>query len=332
MGTGLGIAAGLLLGAVVGIQPANWHVYFAVGAVASLIGLIATALFVRDSPARATGGLDPLGALLLTVALVALLLGLTEGPVWGWGSARVIGCLTGGVLLGVAWWRLEQLVRHPLIDVGYLTRRAVGLPYLMTLLIAFGIYGSLSAVTRLALTPAASGFGYGWGSLAAAWFAVPQAVGSVLGIIVLRAMRPRGLVLTSTIGLSLITVGFVGFAVGHGVPLVLLCALGADSMGLAISLAATQLLVLGAISPEESGIGLGLSVVQYAVGNAFGSAVFGILFAGLATPAGQPILSAYLIGFASCGLGAVLALLLCLPLARQRAAAPVGPDPQGAPA
>jgi predicted MFS family arabinose efflux permease len=332
VGTGLGIAGGLLLGAVVGIHPANWHLFFVVGAGASLLGLVATALLVRDSPARARGGLDVPGAVLLMLSLVALLLGLSEGPAWGWSSAAVLGLLIGGIALGVLWWFRERTARTPLIDVSYLLRPEVGLPYAMTFLIAFGIYGSLSAVTRLAQTPVSSGFGYGWTSLLAGWFALPQAVGSVLGIVVLRTLRPRGLVLTSAAGFFSIVLGFCGFALGHAVPIISLVSLGFDSMGLAVALAATQLLVLRAVPAAESGIALGLSVVMYAVGNSVGSAVVGLLFTGLTTPAGQPALSSYLVGYAACGLCALVALLLCVPLARRRSVPASTPPLEGAPA
>ncbi|HVV09803.1 MFS transporter [Amycolatopsis sp.] len=320
VGTGLGIAGGLLLGAVIGIHPANWHLFFVACAIAALIGLVATTVFVRDSPARAGGGLDVPGAVLLTLSLVTLLLGLSQGPSWGWSSAPVLGLLIGGLALGALWWWRERTADTPLIDVSYLLRPEVGLPYLMTFLIAFGIYGSLSAVTRLAQTPVASGFGYGWSSLTAGWFALPQAVGSVLGIVVLRTARPRGLVLTSAIGFTSITLGFLAFALGHAIPVVELIALGFDSMGLAVALAATQLLVLRAVPAAESGIALGLSVVMYAVGNSVGSAVAGVFFASLTTPAGQPALSSYLVGFAVCGLCSLAALAACIPLARRRSA------------
>lgn len=329
VGTGLGISAGLLLGAIIGIHPENWHLFFVCGAVAALIGLAATAVFVRDSPARARGGLDLPGAVLLILSLVALLLGLSEGPSWGWGSAAVIGSLIGGVVLGVLWWWRERTARTPLIDVSYLTRPQVGLPYAMTFLIAFGVYGSLSAVTRLAQTPAATGFGYGWSSLMAGWFALPQALGALVGIVVLRAARVRGLVLTSAIGFVAITLGFLGFAVGHAVPVVELISLGFDSLGLAVALAATQLLVLRAVPAAESGIALGLSVVLYAIGNSVGSAVVGVLFASFTTPTGLPALSSYLAGFAVCGACSLVALVLCAPLARRRSAEP-GAEPAAA--
>jgi hypothetical protein len=76
--------------------------------------------------------------------------------------------------------------------------------------------------------------------------------------------------------------------------------------------------VLRAVPAAESGIALGLSVVMYAVGNSVGSAVVGVLLASITTPAGLPALNSYLAGFAACELCAVVALVLCVPLARHR--------------
>jgi MFS family permease len=278
--------------------------------------------FVKDSPARARGGLDLAGAILLTAALVAVLLGLSEGPSWGWSSGSVLLLLIGGVAFGVIWWLRELSAPTPLIQISYLLRRDVGLPYAMTFLMAFGVYGSLSAITRLAQTPVASGYGYGWTSLAAGWYALPQAIGSLLGVLALRAARRRGLGPAAAFGFGLIIIGFAGFAIGHAMPGVTLTSLVFDSMGLAVGLATTQLLVVRAVPAHESGIALGLSVVMYAVGNTFGSTIFGVLFASMTNPAGKPTLSAYLTGFAICGACAIVALLLCVPLARRRSTTP----------
>lgn len=319
VGTGSGVAGGLLAAALIG--GAHWHAFFVVSAVSTVIGLVAVVAFVKDSPARAAGGLDVPGALLLTATMVALLLGFSEGPSWGWGSAAVLGLLTGGVALGIAWWARENAAAVPLIDVRYLVRREVSLPYVMTFLIAVGIYGALSAVTRLAQTPTASHFGYGWSSLMTGWYALPQEIGALLAIAALALARRRGLPAAAAAGMIMITVGFAGYALGATVPAAMLVFVGIQGCGLAVAIAATQLIVVRSVPAEESGIALGLSVVMYAVGNTVGSAVFGVLFAEFANPAGKPELAAFVIGFAISGACGLAALALCRPLARRRAPA-----------
>ncbi|MCL2585060.1 MAG: MFS transporter [Streptosporangiales bacterium] len=315
VGTGSGVAGGLIVAALAG--GAHWHAFFVISAVITVIGLIAIVAFVKDSPARAAGGLDVPGAVLLTLTMVALLLGFSEGPAWGWGSASVLGLLIGGVVLGVAWWARERTAKVPLIDVRYLTRREVSLPYIMTFLVAFGIYGSLSAVSRIAQTPAVSHYGYGWSTLMTGWYAVPQEIGALLAIVALAVARRRGLPMAAAVGCLLITVGFVGYSLGAAVPAATMVFLGMEGCGLAVAIASTQLTIVRSVPAEESGIALGLSVVMYAVGNTVGSAVFGVLFASFTNPLGKPTLTAYVIGFVICGACGLLALILCLPLSRR---------------
>jgi hypothetical protein len=326
VGTGSGVAGGLLVAALAG---GTWHAFFVVSAVITLLGLAGTVVFIKDSPARAQGGFDVPGALLLTVTMVALLLGFSEGPTWGWASAAVLALLFGGAALGVAWWLTERAARVPLIRVSYLTRRDVGVPYAITFLIAFGIYGSLSAATRLAQTPVVSGYGWGWSTLAVGWFALPQIVAALLAIVALRAARRHGLPPVTAAGVTLIVIGFVAYAFGHEVHAFFMTGTALEACGLAITIASTQLLVVHAVPAEESGIALGLSVVMYAVGNSVGSSVFGVLFASMTNQAGKPVLAAFTIGFIICGVCGLLALVLCAPLARSRAVAPV-PERAGA--
>jgi MFS family permease len=317
VGTGCGVAGGLLAAALVG---STWHAFFVVSAVIALAGLVGTVVFVKDSPARAAGGLDVPGAVLLTASMVALLLGFSEGPTWGWDSAAVLALLFGGAALGAAWWQVERAVRAPLIQVSYLTRRDVGIPYAITFLIAFGIYGSLSAATRLAETPVISGYGWGWSTLATGWFALPQIIAALLAIGALEVARRRGLPPVAAVAVTVIVLGFAAYAFGHGVHDVFLTGTALEGGGLAVAIASTQLFVVRAVPVEESGIALGLSVVMYAVGNSVGSSVFGVLFASLTNHAGKPTLAAFTVGFIICGACALLALALCVPLMRLRTA------------
>ena len=161
-GTGAGIAAGLLLGALAATGHASWRAYFVVGAIAAAIGLVGVVAGIRDSAVRAPGGLDVVGALLLSAGLVGVLLAVTEGPKWGWSSGRVLLLGLGGLVVLGLWWLQQRSAAHPLISLRHLLAPAIRLPYAITFLAAIGIYSALSAVTRLAQTPAATGAGYGW--------------------------------------------------------------------------------------------------------------------------------------------------------------------------
>jgi predicted MFS family arabinose efflux permease len=297
-------------------------VFFYTGTAMTVIGLVATVVFVRDSPFRAAGRLDATGAVLLAATLSCVLLGLSEGPVWGWGSVAVIALLVAGALLLAGWLLHAGRARYPLIRLSAVIGPDVRAPYLVTFLIAFGIYGSLTAVTRYAqAVPHLTGYGYGYTALRTGWFALPQTLGGVLGAVALQRMgRYRNTAVAAGAGAALITLSFLGYLALHGVPVLMICSLGLSSMGLAIGLAATQLMVLRVVPESESGIALGISVVMYAVGNSFGSDVVGMLFSGMRLPGGLPAEGAFLTSFWLCGGAALLAVLVSLWYARRRPA------------
>lgn len=317
-GTGLGIAGGLLLGALAGAGHTSWRAFFAVGVIACVIGIVATLAFVRESPARATGRLDVVGAALISAGLIGVLLAFSEGPTWGWGSIRVVGLGVAGLGLLAAWSASQARTSNPLISLRQMLRPEVRIPYVITFLVAFGIYGALTAISRLAQMPAKTGFAYGFSALQVGWYAIPQALGSLAGVLLIRRLVPRDRLTTALLaGTASIMIAFVVFGILTRSPGLTMVALLFDSAGLAVTLAAAQIAIVRAVGPEESGIALGLSVILYALGNTVGSAVLGVLFTSLTwdhTP--LPSLAAFRWGFALSGLAAALALGLCVPQAR----------------
>jgi NTE family protein len=133
---GLGPSIGGLLVAV-----ASWRLVFLVNVP---IG-VAAALLARQQLAesRAPGRRripDLPGTLLFASAIGALVLGIVKGQDWGWGSARVIGCLTGALALGtmVAWRSRRH--RWPIIDLSMLRIRPFAVANAMTVVGAAGFY------------------------------------------------------------------------------------------------------------------------------------------------------------------------------------------------
>jgi predicted MFS family arabinose efflux permease len=318
-GTGIGIAGGLLLGGLAGAGDASWRTFFVVGAVASAIGIVCTLAVVRDSPQRAEGRVDLIGAALLSSGLIGLLLAFSEGPTWGWGSASTLLVGLAGVGLIGAWWRSQAVIADPLISARQLLAPEVRIPYAITFLVAFGVYGALTALSRLAQLPTNTGFGYGYSTLQVAWYAVPQALGSIACLIVIRRLVPRGHRASALAwGAGAIVLAFLVFGLLIRSPGATMAGLLLDSTGLGVTLAVSQIVIVRALTPAESGIALGLSIVLYAVGNTAGSAVVGVLFKSLTighTP--LPSVAAFRWGFAISGAAAVLALGFCAALARR---------------
>jgi NTE family protein len=134
---GLGPSLGGLL-----VTAANWRLVFLVNVP---IGVAAALLARRRlAESRAPGRRripDLPGTLLFAVAIGALVLGVVKGQEWGWGSARITGCLAAALTFGaVAIWRCRRH-RSPVLDLSLLRIRAFSAANAMTVVGAAGFYG-----------------------------------------------------------------------------------------------------------------------------------------------------------------------------------------------
>jgi MFS family permease len=109
---GLGGMLGNLGGGLVG-QFLTWRALF--GAMVPLAALLAlaVALTTPRTDRAPDNHPDPVGTILLTAALVAVLFGIIEGPAYGWTSARILGVFAAGALLVAAFARHALRSRTP---------------------------------------------------------------------------------------------------------------------------------------------------------------------------------------------------------------------------
>ena len=157
---GIGGGLGLVLsGVIVDNLSYEWLFWLGVGVTA--VAVVATHLFVPESPVKSPAKIDWIGAGLLSAALVALLVGVSEGNNWGWGSAPVIGLFAAAVVLAVVWVRFELRVPQPLVDIAMMRKRAVLTTNLAGLLVGFGMFGSFILIPQLVQTPESTGYGFG---------------------------------------------------------------------------------------------------------------------------------------------------------------------------
>jgi len=83
----------------------------------ALPAALAAYLLIPPLPAGRRPRIDWAGAALLSAALAAILLGVSEADDWGWGSPANLGLILGGVALTVVFIRVEARTADPLIDL-----------------------------------------------------------------------------------------------------------------------------------------------------------------------------------------------------------------------
>ena len=145
-----------------------------------IIAVVATVcawLFVPESPVRTPGRISWLAAVLLSAWLVALLLGVSEAPSWGWGSPRVHRAhRPGRVVLAVAWVWVELRAAEPLVDMHMMRRRAVWTNNLVAFMFGIGMYSVIGFLPEFVQTPTSTGYGFGASIIQSGLFLLPLTV------------------------------------------------------------------------------------------------------------------------------------------------------------
>lgn len=320
---GIGAGVGIVAAGPI-VEHLSWHWLFWLPAVLVVIALLGAVFGMPESPVRKPGRLDVVGTLVLGVALVAVLLAVSEGQTWGWGDLKTVGLLVLGGIALVAFVVVELRVAEPLIDVRLFAVRGVWTAHVVALVFGFAMFGTFVLVPTLLQLPTAVGYGFGKDVTQAGLFLLPTVVmmviaGPIAGILVRRVGPKVPLVL----GGIAIVAAFVVPAVSHAEiwQVVLSGVLTGVAIGLA--LAACSNAIIESVPANQTGEAISANTVVRTIGSSVGTAVIAALITSHSTPQGLPTDDAFTIGFWACaGVGA-LALVgaLVAPSVRARHAA-----------
>lgn len=119
----LGVASGPSLGALL-ITATDWRAAFWVN-IPICVGLLVAGRRVLVETPRVTSVHRPdyLGALLVTVALGALALGISQSDVWGWADARTIAALVVAVVTVPVFIARQRRHPEPVLDLALFDHR-----------------------------------------------------------------------------------------------------------------------------------------------------------------------------------------------------------------
>ena len=102
--------------------------------------------------ARPRGSTCP-GALLLAGGLISLMLALTEGEDWGWGSPAILGARGGSVALFLSGVVVELRSSSPMVDMRMLAHRPVLLTNTATMVSGFALFSCFVLVPTFVQAP-----------------------------------------------------------------------------------------------------------------------------------------------------------------------------------
>ena len=128
-GGGIGLAVAGLLG------NSDYRTIFWFPVAVSLAALVAAFAVVPSDRARSRGGIDLLGCVLLSGGLVLVLLPLSQGGRWGFGSPAALFCLGAGAVLLVTFGLAEKRASHPMVPLWLLYHRPILITNVLSVLV-----------------------------------------------------------------------------------------------------------------------------------------------------------------------------------------------------
>ena len=249
-----------------------WGSVFLVNVPIVIVALVAGAILVPTSKDPNHGRLDPIGALLSVVSLVALLYAIIEAPVKGWGSVSTIVGFVAFAAFAVGFVMWEKRSSHPMLPMEFFKNRrfSVGATTItLTFFCMFGLFFVLTQYLQFVL---------GFSPLKSGLATLPLAA-----MLIIFAPRSAGFVArwgqarVQAFGLTFVSIGMLVIASLSPDSSYWLVALGLVVMGIgmACTTAPATNAIISSVPLSKSGVGSAVNDTTREVGGALGIAVLG---------------------------------------------------------
>jgi EmrB/QacA subfamily drug resistance transporter len=267
---GVGGGAGLVLGALI-VEHLGWHWLFWIPLIVTLLAAWATWRYIPESPVRAPGKVNWLAATLMSIGICAVLIGVAQTTVWGWGGAKTLGLLAFGAVFIVLWIAVEVRSDEPLVDMTMMRIRGVWTTNLAAFLLGAGMYASFIVFPQFAQLPTSTGFGFGASAVVSSLYLLPCALTmGLLGAGAGRIARRFGSKYALVCGTAISALSFAFAALAHHHPYQMLITTTLLGIGIGLAFAALGNLIVQAVPPTQTGVASGMNTVMRTLGGALG--------------------------------------------------------------
>jgi EmrB/QacA subfamily drug resistance transporter len=284
--TALGPLVGGVLIEALG-ETSGWRYIFGVNLPIGVVAVAAAAfLLPKGAEGKAARGVDVLGLVLVSAALVAILVPLIQGQDQGWPLWTYL-CLAGGVVLLAlfASWEVRYTRRggSPLVPPHLFSHRAFTGGTILAL-VYFAAFTSIFFTISLFWQT-----GLGHTALESGLVTIPFAAGSIIGSSLSNSLAAKLGRRVLVLGTALVTVGLVslwlllvGVAATDLTHWMLLVPLVVAGFGNGLFIAPNAQFIVATVDRQEAGAASGVVGTMQRIGSAIGIAVIGsVLFGSL---------------------------------------------------
>ncbi|MGB2712315.1 MAG: MFS transporter, partial [Conexibacter sp.] len=317
-----GGSAGLLAGGVL-TEAISWHWIFFVNLPIGLVTIALASALIAERPGIGLGeGIDVLGSVLVTVAMMVGVYAIVTSTDHGWGSAHTLGL--GGVSLALlaAFLRLQARLANPIMPLRILRLRSLAASSAVRGLLVTGLFSSFF----LGVLYLQHVLGYGTVRAGLAFLPQTLAIGALALGVTAWLMRRFGLLRTLVGGQALMIAGLLLFARADAhaayfpdvfVPLLL------TGLGAGIGFMPLLTMAMADVPQRDAGLASGVVNVSMQIAAAIGVAVLGTLAAdhtaaqrAQGSPQVEALTSGYELGFVVAAACVAASVVLALALLR----------------
>lgn len=125
------------------VEYVDWRWIFTINLPIGILGILLGLLVIPAMDGKDPGKFDLIGALLSAMAMLAILIELSEGAGWGWTSLKSVMLIYASIVFlgGFIWW--ELITPNPLLDIRIFKNFNYSIGNFMLVLITVGMYGVL---------------------------------------------------------------------------------------------------------------------------------------------------------------------------------------------
>ncbi|MFC4808932.1 DHA2 family efflux MFS transporter permease subunit [Paenibacillus sp. GCM10023250] len=99
------------------IEQFSWHWLFFINVPIGILAIVFIGIMIPSYRIGSPSKLDIPGLLTVVISSASLLVALSEGREWGWGSGKTIGLFAAGVVFLIAFIALELRSKNPLLNL-----------------------------------------------------------------------------------------------------------------------------------------------------------------------------------------------------------------------
>ncbi len=264
------VSSGLLL------EHFGWSSVFLVNVPILVVALVVGRVLLPTSTDPSHAPLDPPGALLSIVGIVALVYGIIEAPSHGWTSPETLAAFTVAVVVLAGFARWELRTPTPMLDLRFFRDRRLSVASGGMTLVYFAMFGMFFLFSQIMQLV------FGYDALAAGLRQAPMAV-------VLMAIAPNTPKLATRFGrqnvvatgMAIAAVGMLIFGqIDVDTPyLHILVAMVVMATGIALTMSPLTASILSGVPDGKAGVGSAINDTTREFGGALGVAAIGSLVA-----------------------------------------------------